>query len=124
MRDIIALACTECKRRNYSTTKNKKKTSERLELSKYCRFCRCHKPHRETKELAGGELWVRKRARAKRRARRERSEPPRRRASERVGESEGRRPSGDRRTVAQLAEHRSPKPGVGGSIPSCPARLR
>ena len=34
MRDIIALACTECKRRNYSTTKNKKKTTERLELSK------------------------------------------------------------------------------------------
>src|SRR5215207_7882222 len=27
------------------------------------------------------------------------------------------------RTVAQLAEHRSPKPGVGGSIPSCPARF-
>ena len=49
MREIITLACTECKRRNYSTTKNKKKTSERLELSKYCRFCRCHKPHRETK---------------------------------------------------------------------------
>ena len=22
---------------------------QRLELSKYCRFCRCHKPHRETK---------------------------------------------------------------------------
>ena len=42
MRDIIALACTECKRRNYSTTKNKKKTSERLELSKFCRFCRKH----------------------------------------------------------------------------------
>ena len=37
MRDIIALACSECKRRNYSTTKNKKKTTERLELSKYCR---------------------------------------------------------------------------------------
>jgi large subunit ribosomal protein L33 len=49
MRDIIALACTECKRRNYSTTKNKKKTSERLELSKYCRFCRKHIAHRETK---------------------------------------------------------------------------
>ena len=30
MRDIITLACTECKRRNYSTTKNRKKTSERL----------------------------------------------------------------------------------------------
>jgi large subunit ribosomal protein L33 len=49
MRDIIALACTECKRRNYSTTKNKKKTSERLEFSKFCRFCRKHIPHRETK---------------------------------------------------------------------------
>ena len=42
MRDIIALACTECKRRNYSTTKNKKKTTERLEMSKFCRFCRKH----------------------------------------------------------------------------------
>ncbi len=35
MRDIISLACTECKRRNYSTTKNRKKSSERLEMSKY-----------------------------------------------------------------------------------------
>jgi large subunit ribosomal protein L33 len=49
MGDIIALACTECKRRNYSTTKNKKKTSERLGLSKYCRFCRKHTDHKETK---------------------------------------------------------------------------
>ena len=49
MRDIIALACTECKRRNYSTTKNKKKTTERLEFSKYCRFCRKHTGHKETK---------------------------------------------------------------------------
>ena len=32
MRDIIQMACGECKRRNYSTTKNKKKTTERLEL--------------------------------------------------------------------------------------------
>ena len=47
MRDIIALACGECKRRNYSTTKNKKKTTERLEMSKYCRFCRKHTPHKE-----------------------------------------------------------------------------
>jgi large subunit ribosomal protein L33 len=49
MRDIVALACTVCKRRNYSTTKNKKKTTERLEFSKYCAFCRKHVPHRETK---------------------------------------------------------------------------
>ncbi len=49
MRDIIALACQECKRRNYSTTKNRKRTTDRLEFSKYCRFCRKHTAHRETK---------------------------------------------------------------------------
>ena len=31
MRDIIHMACGDCKRRNYSTTKNKRKTTERLE---------------------------------------------------------------------------------------------
>jgi len=49
MRDIITLACNECKRRNYNTTKNKKKSTERLELKKYCPFCRTHTVHRETK---------------------------------------------------------------------------
>jgi len=49
MRDIIILACQECKRRNYNTTKNKKKTTERLEMKKFCPFCRTHTPHRETK---------------------------------------------------------------------------
>ena len=49
MRDIITLACMDCKRRNYSTTKNKKKTTERLEFSKFCRFCRKHTAHKETK---------------------------------------------------------------------------
>jgi len=48
-RDIITLACTECKRRNYMTTKNKKTMSEKLEIKKYCRFCRHHTVHRETK---------------------------------------------------------------------------
>jgi large subunit ribosomal protein L33 len=49
MRDIIILACTDCKRRNYNTTKNKKKTTERLEISKFCPYCRKHTTHRETK---------------------------------------------------------------------------
>jgi large subunit ribosomal protein L33 len=49
MRDIITLACTECKRRNYSTTKNKKKTTERLEIKKFCPSCRGHRSHRESK---------------------------------------------------------------------------
>ncbi len=49
MRDVIILACAECKRRNYNTTKNKRKTPDRLEMKKYCRWCRRHTPHRETK---------------------------------------------------------------------------
>jgi large subunit ribosomal protein L33 len=48
-RDIITLACTVCKRRNYVTNKNKKNDPERIELSKYCRWCRKHTPHRETR---------------------------------------------------------------------------
>ena len=49
MREIIDLACTECKRRNYSTIKNKKNDPDRLELNKFCRFCRKHVPHKEVK---------------------------------------------------------------------------
>jgi large subunit ribosomal protein L33 len=49
MREIITLACGDCKRRNYSTTKNRRKSSERLELAKYCRFCRKHTAHKESK---------------------------------------------------------------------------
>ncbi len=48
-REIITLACTECKRKNYTTTKNKRKHPERMELRKYCRFCRKHTLHRELK---------------------------------------------------------------------------
>jgi len=49
MREIITLACTECKRRNYTTMKNKKRTPKKLELKKYCKFDRKHTLHRETK---------------------------------------------------------------------------
>ena len=49
VRVAITLACTECKRRNYVTTKNKSNTQDRLELKKYCKWCRKHQPHKETK---------------------------------------------------------------------------
>ena len=39
-REIITLQCTECKNKNYSTTENKKTTTERLELNKFCRKIR------------------------------------------------------------------------------------
>jgi len=48
-REIITLQCGECKNRNYTTTKNKKTTTERLELSKFCLHCRKHQPHKEIK---------------------------------------------------------------------------
>ena len=48
-REHITLACTECKQRNYSTLKNKRTHTERLELKKYCRFCGQHTVHRETR---------------------------------------------------------------------------
>ena len=42
MREIITLQCSDCKNRNYSTTKNKKKNQDRLELKKFCCTCRHH----------------------------------------------------------------------------------
>ena len=48
-RIVITLACTECKERNYTTQKNRKNDTARLELNKYCPRCRVHRAHRETK---------------------------------------------------------------------------
>jgi large subunit ribosomal protein L33 len=48
-RDIIILACEECKVRNYSATKNRRTHSERVTYKKYCRSCRKHTPHKETR---------------------------------------------------------------------------
>jgi len=49
VRIIINLACEECKRKNYSTTKNKRNNPNRLELKKYCKWDRKVTLHRETK---------------------------------------------------------------------------
>jgi len=49
MRINVQLQCTECKRKNYATEKNKKNTTGRLELKKFCPFDREHTVHRETK---------------------------------------------------------------------------
>ncbi|HEY7162565.1 MAG TPA: 50S ribosomal protein L33 [Acidobacteriota bacterium] len=49
MRDLIQLQCSDCKRRNYSTAKNKKNTPDKLERKKYCPWCRHHTIHREVK---------------------------------------------------------------------------
>ena len=49
MRVSVTLACTECKQRNYDTKKNRRNTTDRIELKKYCRFCKQHTTHRETR---------------------------------------------------------------------------
>lgn len=48
-RIIVSLECKECKRRNYSTMKNRRNTPEKINLKKYCAACRRHTEHKETK---------------------------------------------------------------------------
>ncbi|MSQ35366.1 MAG: 50S ribosomal protein L33 [Dehalococcoidia bacterium] len=48
-REVIWLACDDCKSRNYHTEKNKKNDPERLGLNKFCRKCRSYKSHKEVK---------------------------------------------------------------------------
>ena len=49
MREIITLQCNDCKNRNYTTMKNRKKHTERMETSKFCKSCRKHTGHKEVK---------------------------------------------------------------------------
>lgn len=47
--NLIKLECTECKRVSNFSHKNKKILKERLQLKKYCKFCRKHTLNKETK---------------------------------------------------------------------------
>ena len=49
MRTKITLACTECKQRNYNTTKEKKTHPDRMEIKKYCPRCNKMTVHKEKK---------------------------------------------------------------------------
>jgi len=49
MADIVSLQCTECKRKNYGTTVNKKKQQKKLEKKKFCEWCGGHTLHKESK---------------------------------------------------------------------------
>ena len=48
-RTIVTLECGACKNRNYTTTRNKKKTTEKYKVKKFCRHCRGHTDHKESK---------------------------------------------------------------------------
>jgi large subunit ribosomal protein L33 len=49
VRIAITLACEECRRRNYQTNKSKRNNPDRVELRKFCRWCRRHTAHKETR---------------------------------------------------------------------------
>jgi len=46
---LITLRCSVCKRRNYYTNKNKKQVERKIELNKFCDWCRAHTPHKEAR---------------------------------------------------------------------------
>ena len=57
-RIMITLECTECRQNEnkrslgvsrYLTSKNRRNTSEKLELLKHCRYCNKHTIHKEVK---------------------------------------------------------------------------
>ena len=48
-RDKIKLVSSAGTGHYYTTNKQKKNTPHKLEFKKYCRFCRSHTAHKETK---------------------------------------------------------------------------
>ena len=47
--ELVALQCGECKRKNYTTSKNRRNSQEKLEFKKFCPFDRKHTVHKEGK---------------------------------------------------------------------------
>ncbi|WGK69428.1 50S ribosomal protein L33 [Candidatus Haliotispira prima] len=47
--ELISLRCSGCDRRNYTTRKNRRNTQDKLELKKYCKWCKASTTHKEGK---------------------------------------------------------------------------
>ena len=48
-RVLVTLACAECHARTYTTEKNRRNDTQRLELTKFCPHCRSQRMHREVR---------------------------------------------------------------------------
>ena len=48
-RITIDMACNDCKERNYSTSKNKRNDTARLERNKFCPRCGGYRGHKEVR---------------------------------------------------------------------------
>lgn len=46
---LFQFECTECKERNYTSSKNPTENKEKLEFKKFCKRCRKHTLHKEVK---------------------------------------------------------------------------
>ncbi len=46
---VSFLVCTECKHRNYTIRRRKDKKGTKLQLRKYCKYCRKHTLHKESR---------------------------------------------------------------------------
>lgn len=47
--NLIKLNCSVCKRTNYWSRKNKKTVTRKIELRKFCKWCKAQKMHKEAK---------------------------------------------------------------------------
>ena len=47
---LIKLACSKCGRVNYWSRKNRKLVERKIELKKYCKWCRKQTVHKEAKK--------------------------------------------------------------------------
>lgn len=49
-KSFIKVACSVCKTTNYFTKKTKNTADKKLELKKFCKKCKKHTPHKESKK--------------------------------------------------------------------------
>jgi len=47
---LIKLSCEKCKHINYWSEKNKKKVERKIELQKFCEWCKKRTAHKESKK--------------------------------------------------------------------------
>lgn len=47
--NLVKMECTSCHRITHHSHKNKKTLKQRLEMSKFCKWCKKHVVHKETK---------------------------------------------------------------------------
>jgi large subunit ribosomal protein L33 len=50
VREYVFMECDVCRNRNYRTSHKTAGAAAKLELKKYCKFCRAHTVHKERRK--------------------------------------------------------------------------